>query len=346
LAARHATRHAMIRTLIALLAAAAVLAADVQAQSLSRPYRIYAITFRGMTDVEKGFQDYFAARRIPVEITFRDLNRDSTRMAGFVEEIRKTKPDLIYTWGTSVTLGVVGPYDKVEPGKYITDIPVVFTLVAAPIPAKIVPDLKSSKRNVTGVYHVAPTDAQMRAISSYRPFKSIGVLYTPNEQNSVVIVNEMKEVAKKMNFTVVAKAFRLDAEKKVTADGAAEMIKDMKDKRVDWLYLPPDSFLGTQAQKLIIPAAMANNLPTFASTEQLMEAGALTGLVSRYHAIGQFTAYKAEQILVNKIPPSKIPVETLTRFTLQIRMDVAQQLKLPPPLSMFNYAELIVPKEK
>ena len=75
-----------------------------------------------------------------------------------------------------------------------------------------------------------------------------------------------------------------------------------------------------------------------------MEAGALTGLVSRYHAIGQFTAYKAEQILVNKIHPSKIPVETLTRFALQIRMDVARQLHLPPPLSMFNYAELIVPK--
>ena len=75
-----------------------------------------------------------------------------------------------------------------------------------------------------------------------------------------------------------------------------------------------------------------------------MEAGALTGLVSRYHSIGQFTAYKAEQILVNRIHPSKIPVETLTRFTLQIRMDVAQQLHLPPPLSMFNYAELIVPK--
>jgi putative ABC transport system substrate-binding protein len=338
------TRATFLRRLLAAALVVAGAGADAQVPPVGKPFRIYAITFRGMTDVERGFQDYFAARRIPVEITFRDLNRDASRMAGFVEEIRKVKPDLIYTWGTSVTLGVVGPYDKVEPKKHITDIPVVFTLVAAPLPVKIVPDLKSSKRNVTGVYHVAPTDAQMRAISSYRPFKSIGVLYTESEKNSEVIVNEMKEVAKKMNFTVVAKAFRLDAEKKVTADGAAEMIKEMKDKRVDWLYLPPDSFLGTQAQKVIIPAAMANNLPTFASTEQLMEAGALTGLVSRYHAIGQFTAYKAEQILVNKIHPSKIPVETLTRFTLQIRMDVAQQLHLPPPLSMFNYAELIVPK--
>ena len=68
------------------------------ARGAGRPYRILAVTFRGMTDVEKGFQDYFAARRIPVQITFRDLNRDNTRMPGFLEEIRRTKPDLVYTW--------------------------------------------------------------------------------------------------------------------------------------------------------------------------------------------------------------------------------------------------------
>ena len=310
----------------------------------AKPFRIYAITFRGMTDVEKGFTDYFAARRIPVQITFRDLARDNSRMAGFLEEIRQTKPDLIYTWGTSVTLGVVGTFDTVDPTKHITDTPVVFTLVASPVLAKIVPDLKAPRRNVTGVFHVAPTDAQIRAMGSYRPFKSIGMLYTPTEQNSVVVVDEVRSLAKKQGFTVIARPFKLDAAKKVTSDGAAEMIREMKQQNVDWLYLPPDSYLGTQAKNVIIPAAMENGLPTFASTEQLMETGALTGLVSRYHSIGQFTAYKAEQILVHKVPPSRIPVETLTRFSLQVRMDVADALKMPPPLPMFNYAELLSPQ--
>ena len=317
---------------------------DAQAQTAGRPLRIYAITFRGMTDVERGFQDYFAARRIPVQITFRDLNRDSSRMPGFIEEIRRTRPDLVYTWGTSVTLGVVGAFDAVDPSNHITDIPVVFTLVAAPVLAKIVPDLKSSRRNVTGVYHVAPTEAQIRAMASYRPIKSIGILYTPTEQNSVVVVDEVREVSKRLGFQVIAKPLRLDANKKVTAEGAPEMVRELKQQKVDWLYLPPDSFLGTQTKSVIIPAAMQVGLPTFASTEQLMETGALTGLISRYHAIGQFTAYKAEQILINKVPPSRIPVETLTRFTLQVRMDVAEQLKMPPPLPMFNYAELLTPK--
>ena len=338
----------MIARIVALVAivATSLLASDrdAQAQTASRPLRIYAITFRGMTDVERGFQDYFAARRIPVQITFRDLNRDPSRMPAFIDEIRRTRPDLVYTWGTSVTLGVVGAYDSVDPTQNITDIPVVFTLVAAPVLAKIVPDLKSSRRNVTGVYHVAPTEAQIRAMASYRPIKSIGILYTPTEQNSVVVVDEVREVSKRLGFSVVAKPLRLDANKKVTAEGAPDMIRELKQQKVDWLYLPPDSYLGTQAKSVIIPAAMSVGLPTFASTEQLMESGALAGLISRYHAIGQFTAYKAEQILINKVPPSRIPVETLTRFSLQVRMDVAEQLHMPPPLPMFNYAELIVPK--
>ena len=316
---------------------------DGAAQDRPRPYRIYAITFRGMTDVEKGFTDYFTSRRIPVEITFRDLNRDASRMAGFLEEIRQTKPDLVYTWGTPVTLGLVGPFDAIDPAKHITDIPVVFTMVAAPVLAKVVPDLTNSRRNVTGVFHVAPTEAQVRAMISYRPFKSLGLIYTPSEQNSVVVLEELRRISRKMGITVVAMPFRTDANRKATSEGAAEMIRKMKAEKVEWLYLLPDSFLSTQAKSVIIPAAHENGLPTFASVASFMEAGALTGLVSRFHSIGQFTAYKAEQILVRKIAPAKIPVETLTRFSLQVNMNVAEALKLPPPLPMFNYAELLTP---
>ena len=67
----------------ALLAVLALASGDEAAAQ--RPFRIYAITFRGMTDVERGFQEYFAARRIPVQITFRDLNRDNGRMQGFLD---------------------------------------------------------------------------------------------------------------------------------------------------------------------------------------------------------------------------------------------------------------------
>jgi len=118
-------------------------------------------------------------------------------------------------------------------------------------------------------------------------------------------------------------------------------VRELKEAGAQWLYLPPDSYLGTLAEGIIIPTAMQLGLPTFASTEQLMQAGALSGLVSRYYNVGQFTAHKAEQILVGHQPASAVPVETLKRFSYQIRMPAARRLNLPPPLPMLSYAELI-----
>ena len=105
--------------------------------------------------------------------------------------------------------------------------------------------------------------------------------------------------------------------------------------------MPPDSFLGTQARGLVVPAALAAGLPAFASTEQLMASGALLGLVSHYYSVGQFAAYKAQQILSGQAPADRIPVETLTRLSLQVDLRVARRLGVLPPLEMFNYAELI-----
>jgi putative tryptophan/tyrosine transport system substrate-binding protein len=307
----------------------------------AKPLRIYAITFRGMTDVEKGFEEYFASRKIPVQITWRDLNRDATRMPAFIDEIRATRPDVIYTWGTSVTLGVLGPYDAVDPAKHITDIPVVFTLVASPTLAKIIPENGGTRKGVSGVIHVAPVAAQIQAMAAYRPFQKLGVLYTPTERNSVVVLDEIRKLGRERGFDTISRTFRLDAQRKVTAEGAAELVRELKEAGSQWLYLPPDSFLGTLAQDVVIPTAMEVGLPTFASTEQLMQAGALSGLVSRYHSVGQFTAHKVEQILVAKVAPEAVPIETLKRFSYQIRMSVAEKLKLPPPLPMFNYAEIL-----
>ena len=174
----------------------------------------------------------------------------------------------------------------------------MFTLVAAPALAKIVPDMKSSGRNVTGVTHVGPTEAQIHAMASYRPFQTLGVLYTPTEKNSVVVLDEIRKLGQRNGFKTVERTFKLDASRKATAEGAADLVRELKEAGAQWLYLPPDSFLGTLAEGIIIPAAMEQMLPTFASTEQLMQAGALSGLVSRYYSVGQFTAHKAEQILV------------------------------------------------
>lgn len=316
-------------------------AAGRSAIGQARPLRIYAITYRGRTEVERGFEDFFAARGIAVRISYRDLALDMGRLPGYVEEIRRERPDLVYSWGTSATLGVAGAWDRVDPARHVTDIPVVFTLVAAPVAARIVPALASSGRLLTGVSHLAPLEAQMRALASYRPLRVLGMIHTASEPNSRAVAQVLDDMGRRQGFRLIARPFRQDADGRPSAEGAAELVAQIKAAGADWLYLPPDSFLATQAREHVVPAALALGLPAFASTEPLMAAGALAGLVGHYYAVGQFTAYKAEQILVGKVAPSRIPIEHLARFSFQIRMPVARRLNLPPPLAMFNYAEIL-----
>ena len=67
-------------------------------------------------------------------------------------------------------------------------------------------------------------------------------------------------LGKERGFHTVERTFRLDAQRKPTADGAADLVRELKDAGAQWLYLPPDSYLGTLAEGIIIPAAMAEPL--------------------------------------------------------------------------------------
>jgi len=326
---------------LALPALPAVAAGAAASAARPAPWRIHAVTYRGRTDVERGLADHFAARGIPVQITWRDIALDPARLPGLVDEIRRERPDLVHTWGTGVTLGIAGRWDAPDPARYVRDIPVVFSLVASPVGAGIVPDLRAPGRPVTGVSHVASLAVQLQTMAGYRPFRAVGMLHSPNEPNSAAVLAELQRLGRSRGIAVLSRPFNVNAAGQPVADGAADLVRQLRAEGAEWLYMPPDSFLSTQARDVVVPAALALGLPAFASTEQLMAAGALLGLVSRYYNIGQFAAFKAEQILAGKALASHIPVETLTRFSLQINLTAARRLGLLPPLDMFNYAELI-----
>jgi putative ABC transport system substrate-binding protein len=314
-------------------------AAPIRAQG--RRFRIYAITWRGKTQVEKGLEDYFARQGIAVEFIWRDAEQQAARLADFVAEIKTMRPDLVYTWGTSPTVGIAGPYDAVDPAKHITNIPILFALVTAPIAAKVTPSLTARTRDITGVTHVAALDAQLNAIRTYRPFAKLGVLYNAAERNSVTTAEALRELAAAQGFKLVEQTFDRSVDGTVQATNIDEKIQSMKRAGADWLYLGPDTYLFSQIDR-VATAAMAQRLPTFSATEAALngKAPVLAGLVSSYYTIGQFAGYKAEQSLVKKQRARDIPIETLSRYSFIVRMDVAKRLDFLPPVSLFNYATI------
>ena len=314
---------------------------DAVAAGATRSPRILMITFRGETDVERGFRAYLANNNVIAEIHSVDCNRNVANVPAILRAAVDFQPDLIYTWGTGVTLAVTGTYD-VPATHALTGVPVVFSLVAAPVQAHIVPSLSGHGRNLTGAVHVVPTEVQMRAMKSYKPFSKVGVLYSSTEQNSKAIVAEMRELGKRANYEVVERTFTLDSNGKPTANGAEQLVSEIRSEGADWLYLLPDTFLGSVYNR-VTPAALKEKLPTFGAAELAVRSGgALVGLVSRYNSIGQLAAAKAVDILVHGKPASSLQIETLKRFSLIVNIGLARALGgVYPPIEMLNYAEVI-----
>lgn len=335
-----ARRRFLQHGLAGLSAAATGVGAQPAAPGAAKP-RILMITFRGETDVERGFRDYLTHAGVTPEIMARDARQDAGNVAGILQEAVDFRPDLIYTWGTPVTLAVTGTHDAPKTHA-LSGVPVVFALVAAPVRSKIVPSLSGHGRAITGAVHVVPTDVQMRAMQSYRGFSKIGVLYSSTEQNSKGIVSEVHEFARRARVQVIERTFRLNAAGKPTADGVEDLIAEIRREGAEWLYLLPDTFLGTVYNR-VTPAALAHKLPTFGAAELAVRSGgALVGLISRYHSVGQLAGAKAVDILVRHKPAASLPVETLKRFALIVNMGVAKALGgVYPPIEMLNYAEVI-----
>jgi len=113
------------RILIALLVCCWMAPIHAATPAKGEKFKIYMILYRGMTDAEKGFLFHLKNRNIPVDVVTRDCNKDVSKVSEYMAEIRNTKPDLIYAFGTSVAAKLVGLEGKVNPREHITDIPVI-----------------------------------------------------------------------------------------------------------------------------------------------------------------------------------------------------------------------------
>lgn len=303
------------------------------------PFRIFAVVWRGETEVEQGFRDYLTQRGIPFEMTVRNLNLDRGNAPSFVEEIKRVRPDLVYTWGTGTTSSIVGKIETDTPESFVRDIPAVFTLVSYPKVANIVESYESTGRSVTGVAFLAPVEAQLKTILAYRPFRTMAVIYDKTAGNSRINVAELREVAPRMNIKLIELPVPLKENGKSDPAALPGLVEQAKEGGAEILYMGPDSFL-TRHAKSYTAAAIAAGLPTFASTQAPLKGSrAMFGLVTDYHTLGKLTALQAERILVEKRRPEDLPVARLARYKLWINMDVMREIGMYPPMDMIAIAD-------
>lgn len=302
---------------------------------------ILMLLYRGCEEACQSFQAHFRKHQLPVRFTLRDAAQDKTRIAGFLAEAKKLKPDLVVTWGTTVTQEIAGPWQQPNPSRFLTDIPIVFMIVSNPVEAGIVARLGSSGRNLTGSLYLLDEETQLRAARSYLPFRHLGLLVNPAEQNSLSTRDKLRQLAPILGFRLSEQVLSLDANGKPRPEELPLLIGNLAQAGADLLYQSPDTFLNTQRDRLT-NAALVHKLPVFAAAEApVVRSSALLGVVNRYSEVGRLSAHQAERILFENISPASIPIELPRRFSFLINMKTARQLELYPPLKLLDFAEIV-----
>lgn len=328
-----------MRLLFLLLIGIVALPADC-VRAAEQRHVVMMLLYRGMTDAERGFIEYLKPR-LPVDFVIRDSGGDRAKIAEFIAEARARRPALIYSFGTTVTIDAVGAAGKIDPARHITDIPVVFNIVADPVGAGLATGYVATGRNVTGVSHLVPMEAQLRTMQRVKRLRQVGVIFNLHEPNSMLAVQDLRRHAKPFGYTLVEAPLATARGQKVQAEETADAMRRLVLARPDVIYLPSDSSLIPRAGAIVALATEAD-IPVLSATEApIREGGALLGLVAAYYNAGSYAGYKAEQILTGKRAVSTIPVDTLQRFTLLINMKTAARLSLYPPMDLVPIAELL-----
>jgi len=329
----------MVRTFFLVL----ILIASMFTSAAAAQYKIMIVTWRGCEEACKGFQDFLTKHGVDTDFILRDAGKKIATLPAFLAEARAQKVDLIVTWGTSVTRGIVGTLSNLGDPAYNHDIPTVFMIVADPVGAGIVKSLEHTGRpNVTGTYNRVPEEVNIETIRTYLPsFKRLGLLYNTNEKNSVLKRDEIAALTGPMKFELTALELPLGNGGKPKVEDIASKFAELKAAGADFIYLGSSSFLR-ENRKAVGEATEKNGIPVLSPYEQLVrDSEALISIAARYYEVGRLAGEQAEKILVGGKAPGDLPVLRMTNFAVVINMGFAKKLKRFPPLDLLRVAETV-----
>lgn len=306
------------------------------------PARIYMVVWRGCEEACQGFKKYLREQQLPVELVVRDVAKNKQLLPQVIQEIKLAKPDLVVTWGTSVSKALIGPIDGAGKGNYITDIPMLFMVVADPISAGIIESYQQSGRElVTGIRNRVPETVQIQVMKDYLEVKKIGVVTSPAELNSVLNAEQLQKLSQQQGFELVDIRYQLDESGRPVPDQLPGIMAQMAAENVDIVYVGSSSY-NRQNRDAFTQAALAYGLPVASAYEVMVtKSQGLLAVANRYYNVGRLAASQAEKVLFSNIKPGDLPIASLNRYSIFINMAVARQLKAFPPIQLLKLAELI-----
>ena len=206
------------------------------------------------------------------------------------------------------------------------EIPVVYSAITNPVAAELATEDKMPVGKVTGTSDILPVEAQLKMIREILPeAKTIGILYTTSEANSVYTIEQYESLASDYGFTIEKKGINTSADISLAAEdllGKVDCLTNLTDNTV------------VSSLPTILDMANEKNIPVFGSEIEQVKIGCLAAEGIEYINLGIQTGKMAAKILKGEANASEMAFESLTENSLYVNEKVAENLGINVPDTM------------
>ena len=271
------------------------------------------ITHQSLDATRKGFVDELAKQGY---VEGKNIEIDLQNAQGEQRNLKTISQQLAES--SDVVLAIATPSAQSLANTTQTT-PVIFSAVTDPVSAKLVESREHPGGNVTGTSDQS-SDAistQINLIKKVLPkAKTIGILYTQSEPNSVVQKDEAKRLLEEKGFTVVEKTI-LDSN---NVKAAAESLMT----EVDMVFVPTDNIISS-TMETVKQVSIKHKVPVFGGSTEMIAVGGLYNYGTNYEELGRQTARMLIRVLKGE-NPENIAVELPEKLELHTNQEMADAL--------------------
>ncbi|CYU44177.1 ABC transporter periplasmic protein [Streptococcus suis] len=243
-----------------------------------------------------------------LEIDFMNAEGDQSQVQTMSKKLVDNGNELLIGIATPAAQGLANA---------TTELPIIMGAVTDPVGANLVTDLKNPGGNITGVADQTPVADAVSLIKEITPdAKTIGVLYSSNEDNSKIQVAEFKAAAEEAGYTVLEYAVASSNEIAATVEVASS--------KADVLFTPVDNTVAS-AFSTVVSVANKTKTPIFTSVEDMVEGGGIASVTLSQYDLGVATGKMAAKIL-DGANPADTPVQIFNEGTVVVNQKVAKEL--------------------
>ena len=265
-----------------------------------------------------GFKEELAAKGYKdgdnIKLDFKNGQGDTNNLSTISNQFVAEKKDLILAIATPAAQAVANQ---------TSTIPIIGTAITDYKAAKLVVSNDKPGRNVTGTSDLVSIADQIKLGKELVPTaKTVGLLYSSSEANSVVQANLAKKA-------IADQGMRVKEVTVTTVNDVQQATQSLVGK-CDYIYIPTDNTLAS-AMKTVASITTPAKLVTITGSDTMVDDGGFATMGIDYTDLGRQTADMAVQILTGEKKPADLPIEWTQKTSVTINADLVKAFGITIP---------------